>query len=164
MGKGAHDKGTMQSVAGSAESRRRRPPEDALSVRTPAGGQSPEPGCPRGPRPSGHERASQTAETTRQPAALSGRGLCWFSKDKASDELRPRKTKAQGGVISGCRALWFRPAGRNAGGGGAGCSCESRGSSRGTSCPPVSKMIRHHPSGDVERGTVSILALCFSSE
>ena len=51
---------------------------------------------PEGPRPSGHERASQTAETTRQPAALSGRGLCWFSKDKASDELRPRKTKARG--------------------------------------------------------------------
>lgn len=53
------------------------------------------------------------------------------------------------------------PASRNAGGGGAGCSRQARGRSRDTSCPRVSNMIRHRPSGDAERGTASTRALCF---
>lgn len=162
MGKGAHDEGTMQSVARSAENPRRRPPGDALAVRKQAGGRSPDLGCPRGPRPSGPREGLQTAETTRQPAALSGRGLCWFSKDKASDELRPRKTKAQGGVISG-QSSEVSPASRSAGGGGAAAAASHAGGP-GAPAAHASKMIRHHPSGDVDRGAVSIRALCFSSE
>lgn len=74
-------------------------PEDcALQCLSPRPG-SPSPDlAPQGP-PRGQaacSRALKTAEITRRLGRISGRGLCWFSRDKASDELRPKRTEAQG--------------------------------------------------------------------
>lgn len=103
--------------------------------------------APRGP-PVAKQPARVPCKQLKQQdsrADLSGRGLCWFSKDKASDELRPRKTKAQRECDLWLQSSVVSPAQSDHGHWGRWLQPGVTRGSQGTSCPRLSEMISPPP-------------------
>lgn len=169
MGKGTHHGNDSQAGCG--------PWKGGAALKMCSAGCTPGPAAqyltlaPRGP-PVAKQPARAPCKQLKQQdsgADLSGRGLCWFSKDKASDELRPRKTKAQRECDLWLQSSVVSPAQSDHGHWGRWLQPGVTRGSRGTSCPRLSEMTPPPPQtpclqSSIRRtGTeaqVSIWALC----